>query len=55
MMVFAGTPGQVTSRDWSLLLTWEAPPAPPLRPTLSSWRFCRLWAAELAPLPAALP
>lgn len=25
MMVFAGTPGQVTSLDWSLLLTWEAP------------------------------
>lgn len=32
MMVLAGTPRQVTSRDWSLLLTWEAPASPRAHP-----------------------
>ena len=35
MMVFAGTPGQVTSLDWSLLLTWEAPRLPSGPPSVA--------------------
>lgn len=35
MMVLEGTPRQATSRDWSLLLTWEAPRLPSGPPSVA--------------------